>query len=789
MEAAAEARVQRLADAHCLDHQLQWLRRAVLLLPMDGLWAVLALQAGQRWAWVAPWLAVRAGLYLIARRMSTSLRPWIKQDPARGLVLTRRLYRAFGAWQALMFPTYFWGTDDLTKVLAMLLAMSYTGTVVVSASGQQRTFWWTVGPVTLVMLGGWALRGGWLGWIIVAMLLGSIPMTVIALRQQRRAWEDLMRLNEQKQRLASELALQRDRAELASAARTRFFAAASHDLRQPLHALAVNATTLDLLARQASDERLRDLSRDIGRALQQSQGLLDALLDVSRLDAGAVRVHLADVDVGALMQALHESFRPLAAQRGLGFVLSMPAMPVWARTDADQLQRIVRNLLDNAFKFTDTGMVAMALARLPTVPDTAAQLLIAVADTGIGIAPGERDKVFEEFYQAANPTRDRSRGLGLGLAIVRRTAALLGAEVQWRPQAQGPGTVFELRLSGLIDPPRTAAAVAPAPVPAPASLSVMVVDDEPDIVRAVTGLLHVQGWQALAADGPAGAMDLADRTHPPVDAAVIDHRLPGMTGVELALQVRARLPGLPILVLTGDVSVQWAVRRHGLPVLHKPLDGAALTQAIAAQVQAAARWARRLDVFCPPDGGLPMNLVDALHGRRSVRAYRPEPVRRDVIADLIWHAVQVPRPPVSHEASWAFHVIEGRDRLADFGERAKAWAAGHPPPGAPWSWPAQGDFEVFWGAPAAVLICARQGHPEAPFDACRAGQNLALAAHARGLGSCWIGAALPWLNGPEGREAAQVPEGFDVAVVLAVGHPAAMQPGRSAAAPAISWLA
>jgi nitroreductase len=225
-------------------------------------------------------------------------------------------------------------------------------------------------------------------------------------------------------------------------------------------------------------------------------------------------------------------------------------------------------------------------------------------------------------------------------------------------------------------------------------------------------------------------------------------------------------------------------------VLHKPLAGAALTAALAEEVAAARRFAQRLDVFTANGHSgqePPMNLIDAIHGRRSVRSFTPQPVPREVLEDLAWHAVQVPMAPVSDDNSWALVIVEGRQRLAHHGEQAKRYAAEHQPTGEPWSWPAQADFEVFWGAPVLVLFCARQGHPEAPFDCCRAGQNLALAAHARGLGSCWVGAPMPWLHSDEGRAALGLPAGFAAAAALVLGTPTEAMPGRSRPRPALLW--
>ena len=406
-----EAEVARRADVLALTVQLRWLARSTWLLPTEALWAVLALRAGLPWPWVATALGLRLASHAVSHVQARRLQPLVQQDPARGLQRVRWLYWAFSVWLSLILPTLLIGSDDTTRLLAMLLAAHYAGIVVIAASGDQRLYWGTVTPFLSLMVIGWLLRGGPLGWIMAGMVLLMVPMTVVSLRTQRQGIERLVRLSLEKEQLAASLAIERDRAQAAADARTRFFAAASHDLRQPLHALAINATTLSLLARQADDPRLHDLSQGIGRALVQSQGLLDALLDISRLDAGAVRLQPADVDLAALLRQLHAEFAGQAAEQGLGFGLALPDAPAWACTDVDLLQRVLRNLLDNAFKFTSDGQVGLALDRLPAGAG-AAEWRLQVADTGCGIAEADRERVFEEFFQVGNPARDRSREIG-----------------------------------------------------------------------------------------------------------------------------------------------------------------------------------------------------------------------------------------------------------------------------------------------------------------------------------------------------------------------------------------
>ncbi|MDM0109992.1 nitroreductase family protein [Variovorax sp. J22R24] len=184
-----------------------------------------------------------------------------------------------------------------------------------------------------------------------------------------------------------------------------------------------------------------------------------------------------------------------------------------------------------------------------------------------------------------------------------------------------------------------------------------------------------------------------------------------------------------------------------------------------------------------------MDALEAIHGRRSIRAYKKLPLRREVIEELLWAAVQAPTPPVSGEAPWKLCVLEGAERLASYGQRAKEYARTHQPEGQHWTWSERPEFDVFWGAPALLVICAMRGNPETRYDCCRAGQNLIVAAHALSVGSCWVGAPIPWLRSPGVSQELGIPEGYDPEVAIVVGHPAQVPPGHPRPRPDITWLA
>jgi CheY-like chemotaxis protein len=396
----------------------------------------------------------------------------------------------------------------------------------------------------------------------------------------------LVRVLDDNDRLSLALALERDhahterdRAEAASESKTRFFAAASHDLRQPLHALSINATTLELVARRSGDPLLNQLSQGISSALHQSSGLLDGLLDISRLDAHAIQLKVVPWDLTAVLDAVQQEYAALAAQKGLSIHVqtgdaAADGLP-WVLTDGDQLLRILGNLVGNAVKFTVQGSVTLSVTRL--APD---HILVGVTDTGPGIALEEQEKVFEEFYQVNNTARDRSQGLGLGLAIVRRTAALLQVPLRLTSQA-GRGTRFELTL-----PAARPVAVAPAAVDLGRHrpLHVLLVDDELAVRTSLCTFLQQIGWTAQGVSGGAQA-EKALANGFQADVLVVDFRLHDETG----LQVIERLSRyrLPVVVVTGDTAPDRLLAFTGLAasVLHKPIDGSTLARELTLAVE------------------------------------------------------------------------------------------------------------------------------------------------------------------------------------------------------------
>jgi signal transduction histidine kinase/CheY-like chemotaxis protein len=369
----------------------------------------------------------------------------------------------------------------------------------------------------------------------------------------------------------------RAEAESANRAKSRFLAAASHDLRQPVHALGLFA---DALQRARSDGEARHIARQIEASVAALSASFDALLEVSRLDAGVLQVKREAVALGPLLGRLADEYGRVARERGLGFACR--ARELHVLTDAVLLERILRNLLDNAIRYTSRGRVLLAARR------RAGLVRLEVWDSGIGIAPAEQAQVFEEFYQVGNPERDRRQGVGLGLSIVKRTAALLGHPLSLASRV-GKGTRVALELpSGT-----TAAPDAPAPFVDLGTASLMgcvvvVIDDDPAALAATELLLRELGARVIAADSVVVALERLTSSELVPDLVVSDYRLRGEhTGIAALATLRGKFGHtLPGVLVTGD-TISDELRqlsKSGLLVLHKPVTPSRLTQALLAQL-------------------------------------------------------------------------------------------------------------------------------------------------------------------------------------------------------------
>jgi len=374
--------------------------------------------------------------------------------------------------------------------------------------------------------------------------------------------------------LFTEIEEKRRQLEIAGQQKSRFFAAASHDLRQPMHALSLYSDTLKL---RAPGGAIGEIAGHIDKAVASLSALMDSLLDISRLDAGVVLPDLRSVSVRALLESIEVGYRPVAREKGLEF--RVEAADGLVSTDPVLLERLVRNLVDNAFKYTAVGGVTLrAELAGPTVR-------IAVRDSGPGIPAAERERIFEEFYQIGNPERDRSRGLGLGLAIVRRLAQLLRLQITVESEPKC-GSTFIVTMPLAAEQP--ALRHAPAAARGLAGTQVLVIDDEPEVRTGMQMVLEQLGCRVATCSGYAEAERLLDRQPLDVQLIIADFRLrQNESGIDTVRRLRTRLGNVPALLLSGDTAPERLreAQSSGLRLLHKPLSAARLTKSMLAALR------------------------------------------------------------------------------------------------------------------------------------------------------------------------------------------------------------
>ena len=413
----------------------------------------------------------------------------------------------------------------------------------------------------------YALRGGTLNWGIsagFAILMWTLIGYGLAFQ---RGFVRTIELGFENARLVDELTTKTRALEHANAAKTRFLAAASHDLRQPLHAMSL---LVGLLAERARGAGLDELVGRIGQSSQAMETLLNAILDVSRLDAGIEHPDRRDWPLRQLLDRIEARFVPIAAARGLS--LRVRASNAWVRTDGPMLDRILDNLVGNALRYTGAGGVLVAARSRGN------SVSLEVWDTGIGIPPDRLEDVFDEFVQLHNPERDRNKGLGLGLSIVRRTADLLGHRIELASRP-GRGTVFKVHLPRGTPPLPGNEVLLDEDEVSVSGLTVLVVDDEPAIRYALHGLLSAWGCDCVAAAGADEAEASLGQGGRIPDAILCDYRFAGGTGVEVIARLRSAVKApIPALIVTGDVTADRLldIAWHQLPVIHKPVNPAQL---------------------------------------------------------------------------------------------------------------------------------------------------------------------------------------------------------------------
>jgi len=365
-------------------------------------------------------------------------------------------------------------------------------------------------------------------------------------------------------------------AEQANAAKTRFLAAASHDLRQPIHALGLFFAALS--DRVYTPETALVISQ-IDDSIAAISSMLNALLDVSKLDAGVVKPNIESFELTELFSRLQVEFQPIAIEKHNELHIRPTSTTV--NTDPSMLDRILRNLIGNAIRYTKNGRILVA-AR-----PRGQNIEIRVMDTGSGIPEHQLEEIFVEFHQLQNPARDRRQGLGLGLSIVKRLAKLLHHPIKVSSRL-GVGSCFSITLPSVQVTAETKTdqsnVITVNPSYSLESCQLLVLDDDPNILEGMNTLLTRWGCQVISASTPDEANEKLARNTQRLDVLIIDYRLAdNVSGITAAKDLQNQLGyAVSVLIITGDTAPERLreADTSGFPLLHKPVQPAKLRSAI-----------------------------------------------------------------------------------------------------------------------------------------------------------------------------------------------------------------
>lgn len=544
----------------------------------------------------APWLGA---LSVAAAARLALIAAWRRSDAAA---------RAAPGWGRLfwmgtlaagiicgLWPLVAYRADDVEFLL--LASTIFAGMVAVSATSggaHLPSFLSFSVPLVLPLATAHLLSGVQVLVVTGAALLLFLAINVWLARRVNEQHAELIRARCVNEALLLSLAAEKGIAERAVVAKSRFLAAASHDLRQPLHALGLllgalrrrGEATAGQVGRSGAvggpagtgDTTTSEIVEEMASSTAALTWLLDGLLDLSRLDAETAPFEPRHVDVGALFARLRSRFAPQARARGLELRV-VPPRDATAWTDPLLLERVLGNLLANAVKYTPRGEVG-----LDCRPDPDGTCILTVTDTGIGIPEASHEEVFAEYVQLGNPAHDREAGLGLGLSIVRRSCALMGVPLAMT-SIEGTGTTFTLRVPRG-DPAGVPVEPAPPGARPPAGAAVLVVDDEVAVLEATGRLIESRGCTALLARGAREALRVVSVAGVRPALVLSDHRLgDDETGIDVVAALREAFddPRLPAVVITGDASPERLreIRASGLDVLRKPVSVAALDALLA----------------------------------------------------------------------------------------------------------------------------------------------------------------------------------------------------------------
>ena len=533
------------------------------------------------WAVMLPWMAVFVAMVLMRiavlrafrRAQPRSLRDW-------RLWLVRSNVGALAAaafWGATGWVFYgYSGGLQQTGLVIIVYTFCVVGIPVLSIQPRMYLAFASLCIVPLIMR---IVRVGDLyHFQLAGELVLIITLTTLLASTYRQALQRAIESKLKSDELSAQLRVEtqaadaaRREAEVANRAKTQFFTAASHDLRQPLHAMGLFA---EALRQRVHEPEVAQLVNSINESVDALEGLFSELLDITRIDSGGVEVHPQHFAVGDILRKLRLHFEPSAFEKGLALRLRGGGRVVHG--DPLLVERILRNLVSNAIRYTNDGSVLVSCRQRGD------KALLQVWDTGVGIREQERTRIFEEFYQVPNSVAvspEQRKGLGLGLAIVKRLAGLMNAPLTVRSRP-GHGTVFALELP-LGQAPRVVAPQVPGKGPIRLTLAgrlIVIVEDDPAVLAGLEVLLRGWGADIASFDSVGASAAWAAASDPKVvkpDLLIVDFRLEeGKNGVDAIIALRSRFgASVPAILVTGSTMTghDKDAQLHDFHLLIKPV--------------------------------------------------------------------------------------------------------------------------------------------------------------------------------------------------------------------------
>lgn len=547
-----------------LDHLFRFTSLTALMTTLAALILYGALRSGEGFdaadGWMLAMVAVSVARVVGARRYHR-LRPARDRLPqwaawAFGTILLQGLL--LGSL-SLIWPEP--AAPEVESLLHIVVA-----TIAIGATVPLPPFYPVFVAFVVSVLGPLALRDVWIAdayhLTMAALVVATGLYTLQGGRRQALALAQTQAERRKNAALIEALRLENQRAEQAHEAKARFFAAANHDLRQPLHAMGLLAHSLH---QGSAAARADEVPARLVECVDSMAHIVDELLELAQVDVAGVEPRPEVFALDALLREVVRAYELPAGHKGLRLEMDSGALTVWA--DRRLTARVLANLMSNAIRYTERGAVRLSSRALEGRAE------VCVEDTGIGIAEHELPRIFEAFYQVGNPARDRRLGVGLGLATVKRLGDLLDLRVQVQ-STLGHGSVFRFTLPLHDAAPATTAPPVPPSDALLAQRRVLVIEDDADSRAALTGLLVTWGCEVRSAEDVTSARArLAEGFAP--EAVLADLRLAGgASGIEAVLAVRSALgTALPALLMSGDVDAAQTQRAQeaDLRLLAKPV--------------------------------------------------------------------------------------------------------------------------------------------------------------------------------------------------------------------------